>query len=147
MKLSRYLAVLIGFLLFGSCQQNSKSKKPPSTAHAAEQRKHLDSLIKDSFVMAQVENLPEYKALKRQFLKLNHDTSNHFAVLLAARPNSSIRYYSVKLGENNAYRFHTWEQFYVDPKNLTITYYDIISDSVLTLNQWRKTKEYRQYIQ
>lgn len=120
----------------------SNSKKITESTNANITDPPHGSLKGDSIAMVQIEKLPEYKILLKQFHKLNHDNSNHFVVMLAARPNSSFKYYWIKLGEDNPNRFHEWAHFYVKTKNMAVYYYDTASDSILTLKQWRKSGKY-----
>jgi hypothetical protein len=48
------------------------------------------------------------------------------------------KYYWIKVGEDNGTNLVTHFNFYVYPDSMRIMYYDITSDSVLTLNKWRK---------
>ena len=92
-----------------------------------------------------VGNLPEVKNLAARFNKENSDTSHHFAMNVPQGPGKDFKYYWVRVGEDTPDHFATWEHFYVDPKDFTVYYYDVLSDSVMTINQWRKSGKDKWY--
>ena len=132
--------ILSGLSLFYSCNTNHKNNFISTNSHRT--AKSADSIKNDSIAMAQIEKLPEFKKLRERFNNLNHDTSNHFLVMVAEEPDTALKYYWVKVGEANPNSFHAWAHFYVDPKNLAVSYYDTVSDSLFTLEEWRKSGKY-----
>jgi len=63
----------------------------------------------------------------------------HLKIWVADTPNlPDQKYYWIKAGEDNGTNLVTHFNFYVYPDSMRIMYYDAQSDSVLTLNKWRK---------
>jgi hypothetical protein len=112
--------------------------KPVSKARI-DSDKYADS------AMTVVENLPEIKALSDRFNKENKHTSHHFALNVAQGPGKDFKYYWVRAGEDTHDHFAAYEHFYVDPKDFTIYYYDVVSGSVMTIDQWRKSGKDKWY--
>jgi hypothetical protein len=112
--------------------QKPKQVMPASKAQV-DSDKYADS------AMDVVEKLPEVKYLLARFNKENKDTTHHFALNVPKAPGKDFKYYWVRVGEDTPDHFATYEHFYVDPKDFTVYYYDVTSDSVLTIDQWRKS--------
>jgi hypothetical protein len=116
----------------------------PKTAHTVIKplqhgQTKADSERNDSIAFAQIEKLPEYKHMEEDFDKRIKDTAYHFTVLLNQEPDTSFKYYWMKVGTDGPDRFSTWEHFYVDPHNWSVYHYDTASDSILSIAQWRKS--------
>jgi len=92
-------------------------------------------LQREDRAMKAVEALPEMKKFFRS-LKTK-DTSVHIALMVSRDPDSSFKYFWVKVGVDNAYMFTTIHHFYVTPGTYEVRYLDVASDSLLTLKQWR----------
>jgi len=99
----------------------------------------VDSNKNDSIAMAQVEQLPEFNNILKWYQQENKDTSRHISVVIAQEPVKGFGYYWVKIGEDTPDHFVDMEHFYVDTAHLAVHYLDIEVDSVLTLDQWRKS--------
>lgn len=63
----------------------------------------------------------------------------HMKVWVAESPNfPAQKYYWIKVGEDNGMNLVTHFNFYVFPDSMKIMYYDSISDSIMTIKEWRK---------
>jgi hypothetical protein len=91
----------------------------------------------DTLMMQQVHQLAEVKELERR-ITYNRDTTHHIVLAVEKRPDSKFKYYKVVVGDKGPDKFQPIFRFYVDP-NLSVFYYDAPSDSVFTLDQWRKS--------
>ena len=81
-------------------------------------------------VMNAVFNLPEVKNLKKA------------SVMIASAPSEDEPYFTAQVGQNMDDHFSTVYWFHVYPTgNMIIKVYDVISDSEITLDQWRKQKK------
>lgn len=88
-------------------------------------------------------NLPEVKELSKIIEKKSNGT-RHMSVMIRETPQENDgKYYWVQVGINNEFRFETSYNFCVFPTNFSIQYYDTASDTILTLDAWRK-KEVQQ---
>ncbi len=81
-----------------------------------------------------VATLPEIKAL----IKSWNDATSHIALRIAKDPDSSFRYFWVEVGVDSRYIYNTNYNFYVTPCTYKVHYLDTVSDSLLTLKQWRE---------
>jgi hypothetical protein len=132
-------AICIFLILSGlifSCKQNAKSQ---SGLHKRVPNKEIDEK-KDSVATALVECLPEFKNLGLRFKK-TLNSSHHLALLITQRPESSFKFYCVQAGDDNPDRFEPLYNFYVNLKDSSVFFYDTVADSVLTMQQWRKSGE------
>ena len=91
--------------------------------------------IKD-VILNKIENLPEVK-------RANHfidSFSNHkhgISFRITDSPDLAKNFYSVQAGYNGEFRYENYFTFYVDPQDLTVKYYDVLSDSLISLAEWR----------
>jgi hypothetical protein len=78
--------------------------------------------------------LPEVKDFMR-----NTPEDHQPDMMLAGEPDSTTKYYWVKVGISNLDLFRTSYNFYVDLKTMDIRYWDQLdeNDSYITLKQWR----------
>jgi hypothetical protein len=92
----------------------------------------------DTLAILQVKELPEVKELDRR-ITFNRDTTHYIVLTVEKRPDSKFKYYKVLVGDKGRDTFQPIFYFYVDPKKFSVFYYDAPSDSVFTLEQWRKS--------
>ncbi len=88
---------------------------------------------KEDKAISAVASLPEIKAL----IKSWNDTTSHIALRIAKDPDSSFKYFWVEVGVDSKYIYNTNYNFYVTPDTYKVHYLDTVSDSLLTLKQWR----------
>jgi hypothetical protein len=85
-----------------------------------------------------VEVLPEVNSLAEE-IEMNSNGKNHLTIWMAADPSETkIKYYWVKVGEDNGDNIATLMNFYVDPKQEEVLYYDIVNDTLVSLEIWRE---------
>ena len=75
----------------------------------------------------EISNFPEVKAMTN-------------VVFLTDEPTDDQPYYTVRVSQNMETHIVTIYWFYVYTNPYRIMYYDVISDSEMTLEQWRKSK-------
>jgi hypothetical protein len=84
-----------------------------------------------------IEVLPEVNSLADEISKNSQD-KNHLTIWIAADPTETkIKYYWVKVGEDNGDNIATLLNFYVDPRHDEVLYYDVVNDSLVSLEFWR----------
>lgn len=77
-----------------------------------------------------------YGDLLMSTTKINPPT---LTIWIAATPDETqINYYWLKVGEDNGTNIVTQFNFYVDPVREQVLYYDVVNDTLLTLEDWRK---------
>jgi len=86
--------------------------------------------------MAKIQMLPEVVEFLRTTPKSYKPT-----LLLSGEPDSTSKYYWVKVGISNFDMFRTNFNFYIDPTTGKILYWDELCDDeaiyLITLQQWR----------
>jgi len=120
---------------------NSSKKKEPAEKS---ENKNADSITEvkpaisdEDKCVSLVEILPEVNSLADEISKNSKD-KNHLTIWIAADPTETkIKYYWVKVGEDNGDNIATLLNFYVDPKLEDVLYYDVVNDTLITLEEWR----------
>jgi hypothetical protein len=133
--------LMLGMTALYSCHSKAHSKHNDSTqsAYSAQMPPELPgSDAHDTIAMNQVRQLPEVKELERR-ITYNRDTTHQIVLAVEKKPDSRFKYYKVLVGDKGRDTFQPIFHFYVDPKMLSVFYYDAPSDSVFTLEQWRKS--------
>ncbi len=93
---------------------------------------------KENRAMQIIRDLPEIVAYRQRVQAAFPDVKTHTGSFISAEPDSSFKYYWVKVGLSDAIRFTTEYNFYVDTTDMSVSYYDTMTDSVIPLEQWRK---------
>lgn len=146
MQYQAYIRIVLLFMLIAgmsivySCHSKAHAKHNDSTQSVYTAKmppKLLGNDKQDTPMMQRVKQLPEVKELERR-ITFNRDTTHHIVFSVEKRPDSRFKYYKVLVGDKGRDTFQPIFHFYVDA-NLTVFYYDAPSDSVLTLDQWRKS--------
>jgi hypothetical protein len=91
----------------------------------------------DDAVVKKVMALPEVQkgdAYIDSFSKHQHGIS----ILIQRRPGNGVDYYWLQAGYNGDLRYEPYFNFYVYPPKLTIKFYDTVTDSVYSLEEWRR---------
>jgi hypothetical protein len=91
----------------------------------------------EQWAVAQISALPEVKAFMRYAKKSDP------LVMIAGDPDSTRKYYWVKVGVSNFGMFRTSDDFLIDPKTSEIYFWNIAlelekGDKTATLKQWRQ---------
>lgn len=130
----------IGISIIYSCHRQRArsigSIQKPDTAQMPPKLPGSDK--NDTVAMQQVKQLPEIKELKRRIL-YNRDSTHHIVLAVEKRPDAKFKYYKVVVGDKGPDKFQAIFHFYVDPGASSVCYFDAPSDSVFSLDQWRKS--------
>jgi hypothetical protein len=110
----------------------SENEKPDSITEVKPAISDEDKCV------SMVEILPEVNSLADEISKNSQD-KNHLSIWIAADPiETKIKYYWVKVGEDNGDNIATLLNFYVDPRHDEVLYYDVVGDTLITLKEWRE---------
>ena len=92
----------------------------------------------EDIVVNLIMNLDEVKHKSAQVVKASKG-DRHLSTYIEIRPTVTDPYYSVKVAEDNGGSYVAYYSFAVHSKTHEIAYYDVIRDSLISINQWRKT--------
>lgn len=151
MKLYTSRAPLILFFLccsLVSCQENKNN--PPAidkvdtvagtplavTEDPAQKESTVTTNNIEDKILDTIFKLPEVKD-RQQYIEQQTKGERHLKVWFSTEPTDADKFYSVNVGEDNGTNLVTHFNFQVYPDSMRIMYYDIPSDSLLTLQQWR----------
>lgn len=132
------ISFFIVLCFFISCS-NQKEERKETTEEASGEKIQKDTIPDKDKCIRMVSLLPEV-----QNLALNIETTtkahNRLAIWIAADPSETkIKYYWVKAGEDNGDNIVTHMHFYVDPKHNEVLFYDVVNDTLVSLEYWRAT--------
>jgi hypothetical protein len=94
---------------------------------------------KDEELMSKVMDLPEVKRAN-VFIDSISNHKHGISIMIISRPDKTQDYYDVLLGYNNDFRFETYFNFYVYTPKLDIKYYNVIGDTIISLDEWRNKR-------
>jgi hypothetical protein len=140
-KIILLLILTTGISIIYSCHSKTRAKRNDSVqnTYAAQMPPKLPGSDRnDTIAMQQVKQLSEVKELERRNA-YNRDSTQHIVEAVEKRPDSKFKYYKVVVGDKGPDKFQAIFHFYVYPKTWSVFYYDVSSDSVFTLDQWRKS--------
>lgn len=123
-------------LTLSACKQPEKkkfSKAKAATVAPPESSKQEDQAVE------RVLDLPEMKQAARQ-IEQSSQGKNHLTAYVETPPTVAEPYYWVKVGEDNGGSIVTEYMFTVDQKSGAIKYDDLSKDTLITLQEWRKSK-------
>lgn len=109
-------------------KRNNDAEKECSTVPIV-----VDSLEVDK-VMDIVSKLKEVIELERYY-----KIKGRKAIILMQSPNKETDYFWIQVGFSTSYRFEPIYNFYVSPKNGNVFFYDTTNDSVIKIEDWRKS--------
>ena len=139
MKKNKYAAYLLLCLLspaLPACRQPAPKKLNTQKAVATQPPA---SAKEEDRAVNMVMNLPEVKQASQEIEK-GSNGKHHLAVYVDTPPTNTDPNYWVKVAEDNGGSLVTDYMFTVDGKTHQIKYYDTAQDTLVTLDQWRKTK-------
>jgi len=142
MKLNRTILISVIFALVISCNggkdKSVKSEKEQNieTVDSAQNENVDKSSIEDQ-IIDNILELPEIKE-RSDYIVKETNGERHLKVWIAATPKETGSYYLIKAGEDNGMSLVTHFDFYVYPETMEIKYYDVITDSQLSLSEWRE---------
>ena len=99
---------------------------------------------KDSAGLAldQITRLPEIKAYLHHADSLYHGTGVDARIILQAEPSKETPYYWIQVGIYHDDMLTPEFNFYVYPKNMQVKFLDTVHDRILSLAEWRKTRQW-----
>ena len=70
-------------------------------------------------------------------LERHRKTKGRKAIVLIQSPDKTTPYFWIQVGFSTSYRFEPIYNFYVSPKNGSVFFYDTMTDSIITIEDWR----------
>jgi|GEM_PF-3645005 len=149
MKKSLFFAATAALMMLtASCgeQSNKQASKALSTPNTPITSETEELPIQQEFVPElEYDPAPEDTVISQitnDILALPEMQFPHAAVMVEDLPSDTEPYYTVKGGSNMDDRFVTsfWFRVYVEPE-YEIKIWDIVFDSVLSLEEWRKERD------
>lgn len=113
----------------------AKEKDTPVEDEASHEAKPNASA--EDKIMQLVLDLPEIRKMDEKIRKKT-DGKRGLQAMVSNRPSDDEEYYTVSVAEDNGESLATYYTFHVYP-DYSMMYYDVISDSEMTLKEWRKT--------
>lgn len=136
------LIILITAIVF-SCNNGNKDSKISSgivrndklnkeKSEKIDKSENIEDKIIDKIL-----DLPEIKERTAYIIKETGGQRN-LKIWIVSTPDKNNNFYVVKAAEDNGMSYVTHFEFHVYPKTMEIKYYDVLSDSELSLAEWRK---------
>ncbi|MDD3739673.1 MAG: hypothetical protein PHH30_00395 [Bacteroidales bacterium] len=147
----RFIIFIVNILIIifiVSCNNPKDKSKSISESEKTETQENTDNenldlddkaMTMEEKIIDKVYKLPEIKE-RAEYIEKETDGERYLQIWIAARPKDTGGYYIVKAGEDNGFSMVTHFDFYVYPETMEIKYYDVITDSELSLAEWRKEK-------
>jgi len=121
-------------LTFSSCHDREKQTK----VHEQKTLAKPDSVDQENQIVDLILNIEEVKRKSIRVKQLSKG-KRHLSVYVENPPTPSEPYYWVKVAEDNGDNYVTYYTFTVNNKTRSISYYDAVQDSLISLSQWRKS--------
>ncbi len=142
MKIKKQIGIIFFVLLFlfCNCSQNLETIEEKIRLQDSVAGKKNDSVIPtlEDKIMNVVMSLPEVKKANAYIDSISKHKKGIAAII--NEPENGETDYGVRVGYNGDERFEVYYFFYVDPKNFQIKILNIITDSVISVEEWRKLK-------
>ena len=106
--------------------------------------KHQQKTVKQALMKEEdqvvnlIMNLDEVKRKSAMVVKESKG-KRHLSTYIETPPTATDPYYWVKVAEDNGGNYVTYYSFGVQARTHAIQYYDAMQDSLISLNQWRKS--------
>ena len=142
MKIKKQIEFFFFGLLFVLCncsqQQNiERANKILKDSIVVKKNDSLVLTLEDK-IMDAVMSLPEVKKANAYIDSISNHKKGIAGIM--SEPEKGETDYGVRVGYNGEERFEVYYFFYVDPKNFQIKILNIITDSVISVEEWRKLK-------
>ena len=141
--MNNLIIILISLCLF-SCKtkkNNSNDKEQDSITFKQKDILNVsvnnDSTIEIDTVLDIVSGLDEVANLEKR-LNINGNKS----IIILETPNTNFEYFLVQVGNSNGERFEPIYNFYITPKSHFIYFFDTLNDTIISLEDWRKTRNW-----
>lgn len=132
-------------LCFGvsACQPSAQKeplKQPKSAVKTPVVDKEKAPVVdnEEDRIVNLIMDLDEVKRKDSIVVKLSKG-KRRLSTYVEAIPTATDPYYWVKVAEDNGGSYVTYYSFAVHPKTYQVSYYDVTQDSLITIDQWRKT--------
>lgn len=135
----KYIYTFTIFFVFFSCNSPEKMEQTETSENekADSITEVKPEISEEDKCISLVDTLPEINSLAEE-IENNSNEKNHLTIWVAAKPSETkIKYYWVKVGEENRDNITTLLNFYVDPRHEEVLYYDVVNDTLITLEEWR----------
>lgn len=129
-----YLVFFLGFVTLSSCdhsKQGTKQHPPAVTAQSA-------TIKSEDEVVNLIMNLEEVKRKSAQVKKLSKGKRTLMTYVETPPTGKDPNYY-IKVSEDNGQSLVAYYTFAVDSKTRRIAYYDDIHDTMISLDEWRRS--------
>ncbi|RZK25628.1 MAG: hypothetical protein EOO43_05025 [Flavobacterium sp.] len=126
--------LIISFLTLLSCNHSSKKE----TAQTKRQVEKLALASPDEAAIDRVLDLDEVKRKGAEIDKLSKG-ERHLSAYVETAPTKEDSNYWIKVAEDNGDSKVAYYTFAVDSKTRDVRYYDPMQDSLISIEQWRKT--------
>jgi hypothetical protein len=118
-----------------SCDSSQKKEVNKSKPLAVTKKPALN---REDEIINLIVNLEEVKRKTAEVKKLSKGKRT-LSTYIENTPTDKDPYYWVKVSEDNGGSLVAYYTFAVDPKTRNISYYDNMQDSMISLDQWRKS--------
>ena len=142
-NINNFIVILISLCLF-SCEtkkNDTNKEKHDSTTFKQEDILNViiknDNTIEADTVFNVICELNEVVNLEKRY-----NINGNKSVIIRETPNVNFDYFWVQVGNSNEERFEPLYNFYVTPKNYFIYFLDTQNDTIISLEDWRKTRNW-----
>jgi hypothetical protein len=133
-SLNTLLAVFLSTLTLVSCERSRKK----GSNHAKRQIEKLAFATPEEAAIDRVMDLEEVKRKLAEVEKVSKG-KRHLSVYAETTPTTEDPYYWIKVAEDNGGSNVAYYTFAVDSKTRDVRFYNPMQDSLMTIEQWRKT--------
>lgn len=137
-NMKQSLVLLTFSIILIACGQKKSSNDivHAQKSDTTEQKPKINISEEDKCISL-VDTLPEIFSLRNN-IEITTKNLNSMVIWVYANPSETkIKYYWVKVGEDNRDNIATIYNFYVDPKLEEVLFYDVVNDNLITLEEWR----------
>jgi len=127
--------LLFSSLIWVSCQQRPQQQVKPKPQGV---NKEVTVSAQEEHLVKLIMNLEEVKR-KSAIIEQESKGKRHLATYVETLPTADDPNYWIKVAEDNGGSYVTYYTFAVDGKTQLIRYYDVMQDSLLSLEQWRQS--------
>ena len=132
------LTILLLGLFLVSFTTSGQSKPSTSEENKKIFSKNIKPENEDDTIYAMIYALPEVKEQAKS-IEEESKSNGHLRIEITERPKENDgKYYWVQTGVIDDFRFTPFSNFIVSPTNFEIKYYNTITDSIITLESWRR---------
>lgn len=123
-----------------SAKQSSEDSSQFNFAKISEKDKPVGQSSNDDTLYTLVGKISEVKKLIASTNKTSPDKK--VSIMITQRPDVKFVYYWMQVGIDDKIRFQPVYNFYINPKTYNVIFYDTAKDSLITIDKWRKTRNW-----